>query len=128
MMGTAYANQVYTEIVNSNNKGILNQSKSKITTNSFIPKEQKEQELSEINIEANKIIEDSYNQRKTRSITNMSFEEVSKNISLSVTGIIDDSFNSNMSFIEIIEKEQRYAFIGVLIIILCILYLFVTNF
>ena len=49
---------------------ILQQEKSSITTNPFIPNDQKIKELEIIDKEANKIIEDAYNKNKTSSIAN----------------------------------------------------------
>jgi len=103
---------------------ILQQEKSNITTNPFIPNEQKIKELEIIDKEANKIIEDAYNKNKTTSISNLSIKDIIINISDSVIGILDDLFvkpdNINWpNYISsILQKNQRYTYIGILFLII----------
>jgi hypothetical protein len=110
---------------------ILQQEKSSITTNPFIPNEQRLLELESIETDANKIIENEYLKNKTSSIKNKTLQEINQNISNSIIGIIDDLFKKpnetswNIYVIEICTKEQRYAYIGVFLIMISILlYLF----
>jgi hypothetical protein len=103
---------------------ILQQEKSNITTNPFIPNEQKIKELEIIDKKANKIIEDAYNKNKTTSISNLSIKDIIINISDSVIGILDDLFvkpeNINWpNYISsILQKNQRYTYIGILFLII----------
>ena len=110
---------------------ILQQQPSKITTNSFIPQDQKVKELQLIDEQANKLVEESYSQNKTSSIKFQSLDQINKNISASVIGIIDDFFQKpsdvywNTYVIYIFQKEQRYAYIGILFLFISlILYIF----
>lgn len=103
---------------------ILQQEKSNITTNPFIPNEQKIKELEIIDKEANKIIEDAYNKNKTSSISNLSIKDIITNISDSVIGLLDDLFakpeNINWKdyLSSILQKNQRYTYLGILFLII----------
>jgi hypothetical protein len=115
----------------STSVSVLQQEKSSITTNPFIPNEQRLLELESIETDANKIIEKEYLKNKTSSIKNKTLQEINQNIGISVIGVIDDLFKKppettwNIYLIEICTKEQRYAYIGVLLIMISIiLYLF----
>lgn len=110
---------------------ILQQQRSDITTNPFISNEQQQLELVTIEQNANKIIEDQYARNRVTSIKNKSLQELNENISNSVIGIIDDLFKKpsdlpwNLYIVEIFTKEQRYAYIGMLLIIISlIIYIF----
>ena len=111
---------------------ILQQEKSNITTNPFIPNDQKIKELEIIDERANKIIEEAYNKNKTTSISNLSIKDIITNISDSVIGILDDLFlkpeNINWKdYISIIlKKNQRYTYIGVLFLIIAF-YMLLTH-
>ena len=103
---------------------ILQQEKSNITTNPFIPSEQKIKELEIIDKKANKIIEDAYNTNKTTSISNLSIKDIIINISDSVIGLLDDLFvkPENIDWpnyiSSILQKNQRYTYIGILFLII----------
>jgi hypothetical protein len=103
---------------------ILQQEKSNITTNPFIPNEQKIKELEIIDKEANKIIEDAYNKNKTSSISNLSIKDIITNISDSVIGLLDDLFSKpeNINWKDylssILQKNQRYTYLGILFLII----------
>ena len=106
---------------------ILKQNRSSIlTTNPFIPNEQKEQEIMTIQKEANAIIEEAYQRNKTSSIRNMTLNQINGNISSSLTGIIDDMFTKptdipwRLYLPMIIQKEQRFAYLGILLIFIAI--------
>jgi hypothetical protein len=105
---------------------VLQQSKSSIVTNSFIPNEQKQFELEEIQKQANGIIEDNYKQNQNSSIANMSLKYILQNMSNSVVGLIDDLFSKpdNVPWThylpDIIAKDQRYAFIGIILLIIAL--------
>lgn len=109
---------------------ILKQEKSSIITNPFIPNEQKQLEIQELDKEANEIMEIAWAQSKTNSIANLSLNQINKNVSFSVIGFLDDLFlkPKDISWkdylIEIIQKEQRYTYIGVLFILIAIYMLF----
>lgn len=113
------------KIVNITNPiPILQQERSQITTNPFIPNEQQTLELQELDKRANEIIEESYNKNKTNSIANLNLRDISKNISSSFTGIFDDLFNKpeDTKWVDylflIFQKDQRYAYIGVVLLMI----------
>jgi hypothetical protein len=103
---------------------ILQQEKSNITTNPFIPNDQKIKELEILDQKANKIIEDAYNKNKTTSISNLSIKDIITNIADSVIGFIDDLLSkpediSWKDYISsILQKDQRYTYIGILFLII----------
>lgn len=116
-----------------NPQPILQQDKSSIvTTNPFIPNEQKTRELTELQNQANTIIEDAYKENKTSTIAYMSITDISKNLSTSVSGLFDDLFTKpndipwNVYIPMILQKEQRYAYLGILLILIS-LYIIITR-
>jgi hypothetical protein len=113
------------QIVNITNPiPILQQERSQITTNPFIPNEQQTFELEQLDTKANQIIEETYNKNKTNSIANLNLRDISKNISSSFIGILDDLFNKpeDIKWIDyiffIFQKDQRYAYIGIVLLII----------
>jgi len=121
-------------IVNiSNTVPILQQERSKITTNPFIPNEQKTIELEELDSLSNQIIEEQYNKNRTTSIANLSLKSISKNISTSVIGFTNDLFEKPedsawFEYIqEIFTKDQRQTYIGILLIFIAVYMLIVQN-
>lgn len=116
----------------TNTVPVLQQNKSTIITNPFIPNEQKEFEIQMLNKEANEILEKEYEKNQMTSIKNQSLQEILQNISKSVTGILDDLFKQkNKNFLEhlftIFTKDNRYAYIGVLLIMIVCVYMLLTN-
>ena len=115
-----------------NDKNVINTT-SNIKTTPFIPDIQKEIELTELNDNANKIITDNYNKNITSSIRNISFRDLHKNISISCVDLLDDALNKPNEimwgeYIQIIlQKNQRYTYVGFLLIFLAIFILLVTN-
>jgi hypothetical protein len=123
-----------TTIINLQNpQPILQQDRSNIVTNPFIPNVQKERELETINKEASDIIEKEYNKNKTSSILNQPIKDINKNIAGSIIGILDDLFNKPddtdwTSYIQtILQKDQRYAYIGILFILIAVYSLIVYS-
>jgi hypothetical protein len=121
------------QIINIQNPvPILQQERSSITTNPFIPNEQKEMELRMMDVEANKIIEEAYKKNKTTSISYLSIQDINKNISSSTIGVLDDLFKKpphvpwSDYLLNIIQKDQRYTYIGVLLILIAIYMLIVS--
>jgi len=113
------------QIVNITNPiPILQQERSQITTNPFIPNEQQTFELEQLDTKANQIIEETYNKNKTNSIANLNLRDISKNISSSFIGILDDIFNKpeDIKWIDyiffIFQKDQRYAYIGIVLLMI----------
>lgn len=110
----------------SNTVPILQQESSQIIPNPFISDDQRIKELEQLDKEASNIIEQEYNKNKTTSIANLSIREINKNISLSCIGILDDLFIKPddvpwATYIpNIIQKDHRYAYIGVLFIVIAI--------
>ena len=120
-----YINMSVNNIVNITNPiPILQQERSQITTNPFIPNEQQTLELQQLDKRANEIIEESYNKNKTNSIANLNLRDISKNISSSFIGIFDDLFNKpeDIKWVDyiflIFQKDQRYAYIGVVLLMI----------
>ena len=117
----------------SNTVPILQQERSTITTNPFIPNEQKQIELEQIDKEANQIIEQQYNNNRTSSIFNKTISEINTNIATSFIGLLDDLFVKptdmpwRIYIPMILEKDQRYAYIGVLAILIAIYMLAVRK-
>lgn len=122
------------KIVNiSNPVPILQQQRSNIVTNPFIPNDQKTIEIQEIDKQANKIIEEQYNKNKTSSIFNQSLDDLNKNISTSFIGFFDDLFIkpdevSWYVYIQIIlQKNSRYTYIGIILVLIAIYMLIVKT-
>jgi hypothetical protein len=116
----------------SNTQPILQQERSKITTNPFIPNEQKTKELQELDKLANDVIEEQYNKNQTTSISNLSIKDITKNISSSFIGFFNDLFTKpkDISWTEylqiILKKDQRQTYIGVLFILIAF-YMLIVN-
>lgn len=104
-----------------NPQPILQQDKSSITTNPFIPNEQKERELEILEKQANTILA---NQAKQDSIKEMTLKDINTKIASSVIGFFDDLYikPENMTWKEylptILQKEERYTYIGILFILI----------
>lgn len=110
---------------------ILQQEKSFIVTNPFIPQKQQEKELQVIEKSANSIVENAYQQNQTSSIANVSLKNLTKNSSKAISGFFDDLFVKPQGtpwikyLSHILFKDQRYAYIGfVLIFIALLIYVF----
>jgi len=112
---------------------ILQQERSTVTTNPFIPNEQKTIELEQIDKQANEIIEQQYKKNKTNSIFNLTIAEINKNIAASFIGFLDDLFLKpedmpwKVYIPMIIQKDQRYTYLGVLFIIIAVYMLAVRR-
>ena len=112
---------------------ILQQPRSNITTNPFIPNEQKQYELEVLEKNANEIVEKAYMQNKTSSISNLSVKTVIHNTANSFVGVLNDLFEKpkEVNFINhvlnILQKEQRYAYIGLIFIIIALYMEYVKN-
>ena len=116
-----------------NTQPILQQQKSDIVTNPFISDQQKEIELTDLQNNANKIVSEQYNRNITTSIHNLSLSDISKNMSKSCIGLLNDMLNKPKSihwfeYIQIIlRKDQRYTYIGILLIIIAVYVLLVSH-
>jgi hypothetical protein len=116
-----------------NPEPILLQQKSKLTTNAFIPDAQKENELQDLQNNANKIMLEYYNKNTTSSIQNLSLSEINKNMANSVIGLMDDLLNKPnnvgwLSHIEIcLKKDNRYTYIGIIFVIIAVYIILTTN-
>ena len=117
----------------TNTQPILQQQKSNIVTNPFISDQQKEIELIDIQNNANKIMSDQYNRNITSSIHDLSLSDISKNLSKSCIGLLNDILNKPkdihwFEYLQIIlRKDQRYTYIGILLIIISLYVLLVSN-
>lgn len=117
----------------SNTVPILQQERSSITTNPFIPNEQKTIELQQIQKESNIIIEEQYNKNKTTSIFNLPIRTINDNISSSFIGFFNDLFVKpadmpwRIYIPMILERDQRYTYLGVLCIFIAIYMLAVRK-
>jgi hypothetical protein len=112
---------------------ILQQYKSSlVTTNPFIPNDQKTNELEAIQSEANNIIESAYAKNKTSNIQDQSLSQLNKNIAQSIIAFIDDIFNKPDEIYWrhylpiIIQKDQRYTYFGFLLIFISVFF-FIVN-
>lgn len=115
------------QIINIQNPvPILQQERSSITTNPFIPNEQKTLELETLDKEANKIIEEAWVKSKSNSIKNLSLNDINQNVSSSFIGLIDDLFTKPKEtpwkeyIVEIFNKDQRFTYIGILFILIAV--------
>jgi hypothetical protein len=110
---------------------ILKQSQSQVLTNSFIPPEQQEKEIQEMTIVANKIVQDTYDNHN-KSIKTQTLEEIITGVSDACIGISRDLFlkPDNTGWVEyggvIIYKDNRYAYLGVLLIFI-VLYIYIVS-
>jgi len=107
---------------------ILKQQSSKITTNPFIPNEQKIKEFEIIDKEANEIIKKAYSKN---DIYNFSINEINKRISKSITGFLDDLFvkPEKYNWVEYLQlillEEERYVYFGFILIMFVIFMKFI---
>jgi hypothetical protein len=111
------------KIVNlTNPQPILQQDKSSIvTSNPLIPNEQKEREIivTDISNTAN-----NNNANAKNTVKNMSIQDINKKIGTSVIGFFDDLFlkPENVPWKEylptILQKDERYTYIGILCILI----------
>ena len=117
----------------SNAIPILQQERSSITTNPFIPNEQRTLELEQIDKQANLIIEEQYNKNKKSSIFNLRLRDINTNISSSFIGFFNDLFLKpadmpwRIYIPMILERDQRYTYIGVLCIFIAVYMLVVRK-
>lgn len=117
----------------SNTIPILQQERSSITTNPFIPNEQRTLELEQIDKQANLIIEEQYNKNKKSSIFNLPLRDINTNISSSFIGFFNDLFLKpadmpwRIYIPMILERDQRYTYIGVLCIFIAVYMLVVRK-
>lgn len=112
---------------------VLQQDKSKITTNPFIPNQQREKELAVIQNDANKIIAEQYNKNTTSSIKHQTLAEINVNIGKSLSGIFDDLFRKPTDttwlahLSNIFQKDQRYTYVGILCIFIAIVFILIQS-
>jgi hypothetical protein len=114
-----------------NPQNVLQEPRSKITTNPFIPEAQRTAELDQIQDQANAIIEQQYLANRTSTIQNMSLKEIMRNISNSVIGFLDDVLNKpgNIRWRDyipkILKQDQRYTYIG--FVLIAVVFFFALN-
>jgi hypothetical protein len=110
---------------------ILKQTRSDILTNGFIPKEQKDREIRQMEIVANNIVSDAYRNHNL-SLKEMTIGEIMTNMSDACVGISRDIYKKpeGISWGEyssvIILKNGRYKYIGILII-LVVVYIYISK-
>ena len=110
---------------------ILQQQKSVITTNPFIPDSIKVAELTSIQNNANEIIKSEY--KKNTGVNQFNLTDLHKNITKSFIGVLNDSLNKDdeTSWFEylfiILGKDQRYVYIGILLIITALIILLINS-
>jgi hypothetical protein len=110
---------------------ILQQQKSKIITNPFISDNVKLAELNDLQDNANLIIQNEYD--KSTGISSLSLFEIHKNITNSFIGFLNDLLNKKDDspwieyFFAILKKDQRYVYIGMLLIIIAFIILLVSS-
>ena len=112
----------------SNPVNILAMERSNITTNPFIPNKQKIKEFEMIDNMANEIIKKAY---EKNDIYNYSINDISKKISSSFIGFLDELFikppNENwFEYLQVILlKEDRYVYFGFVLILFVIFMKFI---
>jgi hypothetical protein len=105
---------------------ILQEPSSNITTNPFIPYKQQIQEIEVLESEANKIMEKVFIENRS-SIQNIKIKQIGENISISIIGFLNDLFvkpndiNWFTYLMNIFKKDNRYAYFGILFIIIGII-------
>jgi hypothetical protein len=109
-----------------NPTSILQQPKSSITTNPFIPNEQKEFEVENLDTQTS----DEY---PRSDINKQTIKQINQNISSSFIGLIDDLFSKPTDvpwkhyILIVIQKDQRYTYLGILILLIATYLLLVRN-
>jgi hypothetical protein len=112
---------------------ILQQESSMITTNPFIPNKQKELEIEMIQEKANEYILQQYREHSSSSIRYITLDQFMNNISSSCIGFMDDMFKKpedtdwSVYIIDISTKDQRYAYFGILFIIIAVIILVLRS-
>jgi hypothetical protein len=102
-----------------NPTNILSQDKSKITTNPFIPNEQKIKEITEIQKDSNRILKAA---NKKTNLLDTSINELIDKISKSFLDFLEDVFKkpNDMTYLNYIQvillKEDRYIYLGFILI------------
>ena len=122
------------DIVNlQNTTPILLQTKSNLTTNPFITNEQKIIEIEVLETQANNIINEAYRKNNINSISDLTLKEILKGISNSFTGFLDDLFTKpqNVGWLNYIiflfQKDQRYAYFGIILIFISIYMMLISK-
>jgi predicted Holliday junction resolvase-like endonuclease len=106
---------------------ILQQPKSKITTNILIPNEQKEIEYETVDIKEKEKLDQKKDEIKKKGIKYESFATIHNRISESILGVITDLFKKpedeywTEHIINIFMKDERYAYIGVFLIFIALI-------
>lgn len=101
---------------------VLQQNSSTIFPNPFVPVQQQQKEMEQIQAQANVIVEQAYASARTSSIRNLSLQQIARNIANSVVGFVDDMFKKPPTvpwpahIQRMLEKEQRYAYIGIIFV------------
>lgn len=114
---------------------ILEQPKSSITTNPLIPNKQKEIEYTITDKKESETLNKEYKEKQKNGIKYQSFYTIHSKISQSVIGILTELFDKpkentiSEHIINIFTKDQRYAYIGFLLVIISmIIYIIRPNF
>jgi hypothetical protein len=112
----------------SNPVNILARERSNLTTNPFIPNEQRIREFEVIDKRANEIMQRAYDKN---DIYNFSINDINKNISKSTVEFLDDLFvkPENENWIEYLQvillKNERYMYFGFILIMFVIFMKFI---
>ena len=112
----------------SNPVNILARERSNLTTNPFIPNEQRIREFEVIDKRANEIMQRAYDKN---DIYNFSINEINKKISKSTVEFLDDLFvkPENENWIEYLQvillKNERYVYFGFILIMFVIFMKFI---
>lgn len=113
---------------------ILQQPKSKIITNNLIPNEQREIEYETIDLQEKQKLDKKKEEYRKKGIKYESFGTIHKRISESILGIMTDFFEKpkeeywSKHIINIFVKDERYAFIGIFIVIISLIIYFIRNY
>ena len=111
---------------------ILSEQSSVITTNPFINDTEKQKEIQDLQDQINLIIKKDYNKNSINSIQNLSLLDINHNIGISCIELMNDLLNKpkhvpwTYYIQESFKKNQRYTYIGFLLIFISIFYLIIN--
>lgn len=112
---------------------ILQQPKSFITTNPLIPNQQQEIEYTTIDIKEMEKQNKQYSEIQENGIKYTSFATMHSKISESIVGVLTDLFekpkgqNTFEHIQYIFTKDQRYAYIGLFLVILSLIIILIRK-
>jgi hypothetical protein len=110
---------------NATDDRILKQSRADFITTGLVSAEGRENELREIEVEANNIMSKVFDE-KNKSIKHMTLQEILTNTSDTCIGIVTDLTHKPSEtpwgeYIQVVlSKEKRYVYIGIILVVMSI--------